>query len=110
MDRTPDITWIAGQPMRFAAGVWLLRFASVVGAPPPPFTIAEQARQMAGEDAVYYRMRLSADSNVPEASKDSGRGRGVLHHDGILSQDGLDYLKRIKKRIVLFDGKAALLT
>jgi hypothetical protein len=43
-------------------GVWLLGFAWVVGAPPPPFTIAEQARQMAGEDAVYYRMRLSAGS------------------------------------------------
>jgi nucleoside-diphosphate-sugar epimerase len=36
-------------------GVWLPRFASFVGAPPPPFTTAEQAQQIAGEDAVYYR-------------------------------------------------------
>jgi nucleoside-diphosphate-sugar epimerase len=45
-------------------GVWLPRFASFVGAPPPPFTTAEQARQIAGEDAVYYQTRLSGASNA----------------------------------------------
>jgi 2-alkyl-3-oxoalkanoate reductase len=45
-------------------GVWLPRFASFVGAPPPPFTTAEQARQAAGEDAVYYQTRLSGASNA----------------------------------------------
>jgi nucleoside-diphosphate-sugar epimerase len=44
-------------------GVWLPRFATFVGAPPPPFTTAEQARQTAGEDAVYYQTRLSGGSN-----------------------------------------------
>jgi nucleoside-diphosphate-sugar epimerase len=45
-------------------GVWLPRFASFVGAPPPPFTTAEQTRQIAGEDAVYYQTRLSGASNA----------------------------------------------
>ena len=45
-------------------GVWLPKFASFVGAPPPPFTTAEQARQAAGEDAVYYQTRLSGASNA----------------------------------------------
>jgi 2-alkyl-3-oxoalkanoate reductase len=45
-------------------GVWLPGFASFVGAPPPPFTTAEQARQAAGEDAVYYQTRLSGASNA----------------------------------------------
>lgn len=45
-------------------GVWLPRFASFVGAPPPPFTTAEHARQIAGEDAVYYQTRLSGASNA----------------------------------------------
>jgi nucleoside-diphosphate-sugar epimerase len=45
-------------------GVWLPRFASFVGAPPPPFITAEQARQMVGEDAVYYQSRLSGASNM----------------------------------------------
>jgi 2-alkyl-3-oxoalkanoate reductase len=44
--------------------VWLPRFASFVGAPPPPFTTAEQAQQIAGEDAVYYQTRLSGASNA----------------------------------------------
>jgi nucleoside-diphosphate-sugar epimerase len=44
--------------------VWLPRFASFIGAPPPPFTTAEQARQTAGEDAVYYQTRLSGASNA----------------------------------------------
>jgi 2-alkyl-3-oxoalkanoate reductase len=45
-------------------GVWLPGFASFVSAPPPPFTTAEQARQIAGEDAVYYQTRLSGASNT----------------------------------------------
>jgi nucleoside-diphosphate-sugar epimerase len=45
-------------------GVWLPRFARFLGAPPPPFTTAEQARQAAGEDAVYYQTRLSGASNA----------------------------------------------
>jgi nucleoside-diphosphate-sugar epimerase len=45
-------------------GVWLPRFATFVGAPPPPFTTAEQARQAAGEDAVYYQTRLNGASNA----------------------------------------------
>jgi nucleoside-diphosphate-sugar epimerase len=44
--------------------VWLPGFARFVGAPPPPVVTAEQARQMAGEDAVYYQTRLSAASNT----------------------------------------------
>ena len=44
--------------------VWLPRFASFIGAPPPPFITAEQAQQVAGEDAVYYQTRLSAASNT----------------------------------------------
>jgi hypothetical protein len=34
-----------------------------VGAPPPPFITEEQARQMAGEDAVFYQTRLNGASN-----------------------------------------------
>jgi nucleoside-diphosphate-sugar epimerase len=45
-------------------GVWLPKFANFVGAPPPPFTTAEQARETAGEDAVYYQTRLSGASNA----------------------------------------------
>ncbi len=44
--------------------VWLPRFASFVGAPPPPFITVEQARQTAGDDAVYYQTKLSAASNA----------------------------------------------
>ncbi|HTF70051.1 MAG TPA: NAD(P)-dependent oxidoreductase, partial [Edaphobacter sp.] len=44
--------------------VWLPGFASSIGAPPPPFTTAEQAQQVAGEDAVYYQTRLSGASNA----------------------------------------------
>jgi nucleoside-diphosphate-sugar epimerase len=44
--------------------IWLPRFASCVGAPAPPFTTEEQARQIAGEDAVYYQMSLSGASNA----------------------------------------------
>jgi len=44
--------------------VWLPRFASFIGAPPPPFTTAERAQQFAGEDAVYYQTRLSGASNA----------------------------------------------
>jgi 2-alkyl-3-oxoalkanoate reductase len=49
-------------PLRVS--VWLPRFASFISAPAPPFTTAEQARQGAGEDAVYYQMRLSGASNA----------------------------------------------
>jgi 2-alkyl-3-oxoalkanoate reductase len=45
-------------------GVWLPLFASFVGAPPPPFVTEEQARQAAGEDAVYYQTKLSGASNA----------------------------------------------
>ncbi len=45
-------------------GVWLPRFASFVGAPAPPVTTVEQARQSAGDDAVYYQTKLSAASNA----------------------------------------------
>jgi nucleoside-diphosphate-sugar epimerase len=44
--------------------VWLPSFASSIGAPPPPFTTAEQAQEVAGEDAVYYQTRLSGASNA----------------------------------------------
>ena len=44
--------------------VWLPRFASFIGAPPPPFTTTEQAQQVAGEDAVYHQTRLSGASNA----------------------------------------------
>lgn len=44
--------------------VWLPRFASFVGAPPPPTITVEEARQVAGEDAVYYQTRLSGASNA----------------------------------------------
>jgi nucleoside-diphosphate-sugar epimerase len=45
-------------------GVWLPRFASFVGAPPPPFISLDQALQIAGQDAVYYQTRLRAASNA----------------------------------------------
>ncbi len=44
--------------------VWLPRFASFVGAPPPPFKTADEVRKIAGEDAVYYQTRLSGASNA----------------------------------------------
>jgi nucleoside-diphosphate-sugar epimerase len=44
-------------------GVWLPKFASFVGAPTPPSVTAEQARQTAGEDAVYYQTKLNGASN-----------------------------------------------
>ena len=43
---------------------WLPRFASFVGAPPPPVITEEQALQSAGEDAVYYQTRLCGASNA----------------------------------------------
>jgi len=45
-------------------GVWLPRFATFVGGPPPPLSTVEQARQIAGEDAVYYQTRLNGASNA----------------------------------------------
>ena len=44
--------------------VWLPRFASFVRAPPPPFTTEDQVLQTAGEDAVYYQMKLCGASNA----------------------------------------------
>jgi nucleoside-diphosphate-sugar epimerase len=44
--------------------VWLPRFARFVGAPPPPVITQEQARQAAGEDALYYQTRLSGAANA----------------------------------------------
>jgi nucleoside-diphosphate-sugar epimerase len=43
--------------------VWLPAFAWFVGAPAPPHISEEQARQVAGEDAVYYHTRLRGASN-----------------------------------------------
>lgn len=44
--------------------LWLPAFAKSVGAPPPPHISEEAARQLAGEDAVYYGTKLSGASNV----------------------------------------------
>lgn len=44
--------------------VWLPRFASFVGAPPPPVVTVKQAQQIGGTDAVYYQTRLSGASNA----------------------------------------------
>jgi nucleoside-diphosphate-sugar epimerase len=44
-------------------GVRLPAFARFVGAPPPPHIPEEQARQVAGEDAIYYHTRLRGASN-----------------------------------------------
>ena len=43
--------------------VWLPKFAQWVGAPPPPRLTQSEARQTAGEDAVYYGTRLRGASN-----------------------------------------------
>jgi len=43
--------------------VWLPKFAQWVGAPPPPRLTQSEARQTAGEDAVYYGTRLRGTSN-----------------------------------------------
>lgn len=42
---------------------WLPAFASFVGAQPPPRLTEEEARQVAGEDAVYYATKLHGASN-----------------------------------------------
>jgi nucleoside-diphosphate-sugar epimerase len=44
--------------------VWLPRFASFVGAPPPPLLTEDQVLQAAGEDAVYYQTKLCGASNA----------------------------------------------
>jgi nucleoside-diphosphate-sugar epimerase len=44
--------------------IWLPAFAKSVGAPPPPHITEEAARQLTGEDAVYYGTKLSGASNV----------------------------------------------
>ena len=43
--------------------IWLPAFARFVGAPAPPHISEEQARQVAGEDAIYYHTRLRGASN-----------------------------------------------
>ncbi len=43
---------------------WLPEFARWVGALPPPRLSVEEARQQAGEDAVYYGTRLCGASNA----------------------------------------------
>jgi nucleoside-diphosphate-sugar epimerase len=42
---------------------WLPAFARWVGAPPPPQLTEQEAREVAGEDAVYYGTKLSGASN-----------------------------------------------
>jgi nucleoside-diphosphate-sugar epimerase len=44
--------------------VWLPKFAAFVGAPAPPHVTEEKAREMAGEDAVYYQTKLRGCSNA----------------------------------------------
>jgi hypothetical protein len=44
--------------------VWLPAFAKSVGAPPPPHVTEQQAREAAGEDAVYYGTKLCGASNA----------------------------------------------
>lgn len=51
--------------------VWLPRFADFVGAPSPPKITEEQAREVMGEDAVYYATKLRGASNQ--------KARGVLN-------------------------------
>lgn len=43
--------------------VWLPAFARSMGAPPPPHVTEEQARAVAGDDAVYYQTKLRGASN-----------------------------------------------
>jgi hypothetical protein len=43
---------------------WLPAFARWVGAPPPPQLTEQEAREVAGEDAVYYGTKLSGASNA----------------------------------------------
>lgn len=42
---------------------WLPAFAKSLGAPPPPNITEEEARQLAGEDAIYYGTKLRGSSN-----------------------------------------------
>ena len=43
---------------------WLPAFAPFVGAPTPPRFSEEEARKVAGEDAVYYATKLRGASNA----------------------------------------------
>jgi 2-alkyl-3-oxoalkanoate reductase len=43
---------------------WLPAFARWVGAPPPPQLTEQEAREVAGEDAVYYGTKLRGASNA----------------------------------------------
>jgi 2-alkyl-3-oxoalkanoate reductase len=47
-----------------AVSVWLPAFAKFVGAPAPPRITEQQAREAAGEDAVYYGTKLRGASNA----------------------------------------------
>jgi nucleoside-diphosphate-sugar epimerase len=47
-------------PMR----VWLPKFAAFVGAPEPLRVTVEKAREVAGDDAVYYQTKLRGASNA----------------------------------------------
>lgn len=51
--------------------VWLPAFAKAVGAPAPERVTEESGRQSAGEDAVYYAMKLSGATN--------GKAKRQLH-------------------------------
>jgi nucleoside-diphosphate-sugar epimerase len=42
---------------------WLPAFAGWVGAPPPPQLTEQEAREVHGEDAVYYGTKLVGASN-----------------------------------------------
>ncbi|HXY34136.1 MAG TPA: hypothetical protein VEI07_07905, partial [Planctomycetaceae bacterium] len=44
--------------------VWLPKFAQAMGAPPPPRITEQEAREVAGEDAVYYATKLRGASNA----------------------------------------------
>lgn len=44
--------------------VWLPAFAKFLGAPVPPHMSEDEARAIAGEDAVYYATKLSGASNA----------------------------------------------
>lgn len=44
--------------------VWLPAFAASVGAPPPATVTEQEARKLAGDDAVFYATKLVGASNV----------------------------------------------
>ena len=50
--------------MTLRLSVWLPAFAKFVGAPVPPYMSEAEAREIAGEDVVYYATTLSGASNA----------------------------------------------